>query len=159
VRLDRHFRAVGLVEVGCPSMTSPVFSQEKEIGSGNHMSGFAHLELEVAAIVLPKRRNPCVHVLDVEACGNDFEMSMRRCEPDPCRFVGQGIVSGSHYRNDVLVGEGWQSETRCVPFLVQIQILRMTLIATNCMNVPGFFDQETEKEIFLGQRPYVVFAI
>ncbi len=66
MRLDRHFHAVCLVEVGCQSMTSPVFSQEKEIGSGNHMSGFAHLELEGAVIVLPKRRSPCVHVLDVE---------------------------------------------------------------------------------------------
>jgi hypothetical protein len=159
MRLGQRFRAVGLVEVGCQSMTSPAFSQEKEIGYGNHMSGFAHLELEGAATVLPKKKSPCAHVLDVEACGNDFEMSMRRCEPDPCRFVGQGIVSGSHYRNDVLVGEGWQSESRCAPFLVQTQILSMTLIATNCMNVPGFFDQETEKEFFLGQRPYVVFAI
>lgn len=157
--LGRRFRAVGLVEVGCQSMTSPVFSQEKEIGSGNHMSGFAHLELEGAVIVLPKRRSSCVHVLDVEVYGNGFEMSMRRCEPDPYRFVGQEIVSGSHYRNDVLAGEDLQSETRCVPFLVQIQILSMTLIATNCMNVPGFFDQETEKEFFLDQRPYVVFAI
>jgi hypothetical protein len=42
-------------------------------------------------------------------------------------------------------------------FLVQTQIVSMTLTSMSCMNVPCSFGQEIEKVNVLDQRPYEVF--
>jgi hypothetical protein len=117
-----------------------------------------HLELEVAAIVPPKRKNLFGHALVVVGCVSGFEMSMKRCERGPCHFGGPGIANDSRQHGHGLVEEGLQNKTDFVLFLVQTQIWSMTLTLTNCMNVPYFFCLGSEKAIVHDQPPCVVFA-
>jgi hypothetical protein len=98
------------------------------------------------------------HVLVAVACEIGFETSKRRCELGPCHYEGLEIASDSRWCNDDLVGEGWRNQTDCDLFLVQIQIVSMTLTSTNCMTVPCSFGQGIEKVIDLGQQLCVVFA-